>query len=237
MKYICYFSNVANVVIGRHFFLKTYLIRTKLKKTVMLLTRIISLLFVYLLLSTSFSLAQDTINNNGIEVGQYVKDFKALDAHGKQFTLSESLKNGPVVLIFYRGHWCPYCNKHLSEFQTHIEEIINLGASVIAVSPEKPENALQMERKTGATFQLLYDEAYLIAKQFNVLFTPDEKTVQKYNKMLNANLEEAHSDGSNRLPVPATFIIDKSAKITWRQFDPNYKNRSTVEEILKVLRQ
>lgn len=169
----------------------------------------------------------------GLQVGDFVKDFTAKDLHESTFILSEALKKGPVVAIFYRGQWCPICNKHLSTLQDSLQLIYNKGASVIAISPEKPEYLEQTAKKTHASFSLLYDEGFKIADLFDVTFKPDSLTITIYNTMLGANLKKAHSDESQRLPIPATFIIGTDSKIVWRHFDPNYKKRSTVAEIVK----
>ena len=169
----------------------------------------------------------------GLQVGDFVKDFTAKDLHESTFVLSEALKKGPVVVIFYRGQWCPICNKHLSTLQDSLQLIYNKGASVIAISPEKPEFLKQTAEKTHASFSLLYDEGYKIADLFDVTFKPDSLTITIYNTMLGADLKKAHSDESQRLPIPATFIIGTDSKIFWRHFDPNYKKRSTVAEIVK----
>ena len=169
----------------------------------------------------------------GLQVGDKVQDFTALDLHDNLFRLSDALQKGPVVLIFYRGQWCPYCNKHLSNLEDSLKLIYDKGATVIAVSPEKSEFLRQTAEKTRAEFALLYDEGYRISDQFDVTFRPDSMTRGIYNTMLGADLKNAHSDDSQQLPIPATFIIGKDSKIVWRQFDPDYKKRSTVSDIVK----
>jgi len=168
----------------------------------------------------------------GLEVGQTINNFEAIDQDGKLFKLDETLKKRPVVIIFYRGFWCPYCNKHLKNLQDSLSQIEEKGATVIAISPEKPEYLDKMAEKTGAKFTLLYDEGYKISDAFNVTFRPDSGTLVLYNTVLRANLKESHSDDSQRLPIPATFIIGQDSKIVWRQFDPDYKKRSMVKDIL-----
>lgn len=159
----------------------------------------------------------------GLQVGTDAPVFKALDADSNEYDFSQALNSGPVVMIFYRGYWCPYCNKHLSLIQDSLDFIHALGASVIAISPEKPVYLEKNRKKTGSEFALLYDEWYRISDAYDVTFLP------------GANMTETHSDETNRLPIPATYIIDQNGKIVWRQFDPNYKNRSMVGEILNAL--
>lgn len=178
---------------------------------------------------------QSAESQTGIAVGTKAPTFSALKADSTTFTLNDALKKGPVVLIFYRGHWCPVCNKHLANIQDSLKMVTALGASVVAVSPQKPEYLDKMSKKSGATFNLLYDENYLIANAYGVSFKPKTSQLMVYNNMLNAKLKKSQSDKSQTLPIPATYIINKDGTIIWRQFDPNYKNRSSVKDIIATL--
>ncbi|WP_296619054.1 peroxiredoxin-like family protein [Marivirga sp.] len=171
----------------------------------------------------------------GKAIGEKVQNFTAMDAEGDTFNLKTALKEGPVVLLFYRGQWCPVCNHHLSQLQENLDLIKSKGAKVIAVSPEKQENLQKTKSLTGADFTLLYDEDYKISEDFDVAFVPKEQLIELYNTRLEADLENAHSDNSKRIPVPATFIIDQNGKVVWRQFDRDYKKRASAEEIMEAL--
>lgn len=168
----------------------------------------------------------------GLPVGQKAPDFSALDINGKKYELSSLLKSGPVVLIFYRGFWCPVCNKHLKTLEDSLQFVIQKGAELIAVSPEKMEYGEITAQKTGATFPLLYDEDYKIENAYDVTFLPEASQLFLYNIALNGKLKESHSDESERLPIPATYIIDQNGIIVWRQFNPDYKKRASVKDIL-----
>ncbi|MBW6497009.1 MAG: AhpC/TSA family protein [Bacteroidales bacterium] len=171
----------------------------------------------------------------GLRVGEKAPNFQATDSHGNQFKLESALKEGPVVVVFYRGHWCPVCNKHLKKLQDSLEVIQQAGARVVAISPEKPDNLEKTAEKTGTRFSLLYDEGYRISDAFDVTFRPDSMDRIMYNTILRANLKNAHSDDSQQLPVPATFVIGRDGKIAWRHFDPDYKKRASAREIMEAL--
>ena len=171
----------------------------------------------------------------GLPVGVKAPVFNALDADSNTFSLEDALVESPVVIIFYRGFWCPVCNKHLGSIQDSLKMIEDAGAKVIAISPEKPEYLEKMSEKTGAEFTLLYDEDYEIADAYDVTFKPTSMQLFTYNTILGGKLKKTHSDDSQQLPIPATYIINQDGMIIWRQFDPNYKNRSSVAEILKAL--
>lgn len=198
-------------------------------------------LFLLTVLITQFSFIMKAQNYRtakeaeGLSVGVTAPAFNATDANSNVFSLEEALKDGPVVMIFYRGFWCPVCNKHLGQIQDSLKMIEEKGATVIAVSPEKPEYLGVMAEKSGAEFTLLYDDGYKIADAYDVTFKPSTATLFMYNTALGAKLKETHSDDSQRLPIPATYIIGTDGKIVWRQFDPDYKKRSTVKDILDFL--
>lgn len=182
-------------------------------------------------------MAQETVrpvmDAKGKAIGDSVPNISAKDIHDRTYSFIESLKKGPVVLIFIRGQWCPFCNKHLSAIQDSLPLIYEKGATVVVVSPEKSEFIKKTIEKTGASFTILYDEGYKISDAFDVTFKPDSISRFMYNTILGANLKESHSDDSERLPIPATFIIGKDGKIVWRHFDSNYKKRSNVSDIVK----
>jgi peroxiredoxin len=172
----------------------------------------------------------------GLAVGTTVQDFEAIDQFGNRFQLAEALRGGPVVLIFYRGQWCPVCNKHLGQLQDSLRYIEEMGARLVAVAPEQPPYLKMMAQKIEADFSLLYDEQYRISNAFEVTFLPDQATIDLYNNRLNAQLEEANTDDSGRLPIPATFIINQEGEIVWRHFDKDYRNRASAAEIIKALK-
>jgi len=170
----------------------------------------------------------------GLHVNDTAPNFTSKDQHGKTITLKEELKKGSVVMIFYRGEWCPYCNKQLMELQDSMALISKKGASIIAVSPEKQENITNTIEKTKATYSILSDDSLKIMTAYKVAFELDSKTTEKY-KGYGINLIERNGTNGNNLPVPAVYIINKHGKITYRYFDLNYKNRVSVKEILAHL--
>ena len=169
-----------------------------------------------------------------LQVGDIAPDFHGIDQTEDLVNLSESLLKGPVVLIFFRGSWCYYCNKHISKFQDSLEYVLEKGASVITVSPQIPEYSHKTIRKTGATFSVIHDEGYQIMDAYHVSFTMDEKIIKKYRRF-GRHIDRANANEEYILPVPATFIIGEDRVIRYIQYDPNYKNRSTVAEVLENL--
>jgi len=188
------------------------------------------------IVSEIYSQTERDVNDaHGLSVGTQAPMFRAIDADSNNFSLAEALKVEPVVIIFYRGFWCPVCNKHLGSLQDSLKLIEDQGAQVIAISPEKPEFLDKMAEKTNATFTLIYDEGYKIADAYDVTFKPTAMQLFTYNTFLGGNLKKTHSDESQRLPIPATYIVNQEGIIMWKQFNPDYKKRASVNDIIKAL--
>lgn len=170
----------------------------------------------------------------GLNIGDVAPDFTAKNQNNKDVSLKALLQSGSVVLLFYRGEWCPYCNRQLKALEDSLTFIKAKGANIIAVSPEKPENIYKTVEKTKATYHIVTDEQSLIMKAYKVAYELDEKTTEKY-KGYGINLVERNGTNGNNLPVPAVYIINKEGRVTYRYFDSNYKNRASVKEILKNL--
>ena len=190
------------------------------------------ILFVCVALVVSSLAAQEA--PEGLFIASKAPDFKAKDQNGKEVRLKDLLKKGKVVLVFYRGQWCPYCNKELSRLQDSLQFIIDKGATLVAVSPEMPENVTKTIEKTKATYSVLYDDGMKIMKAYDVEFEIPENTITRYR---NAGLDIEKSNGTNGkyLPVPAVYIIDKESIVTYRFFEPDYKKRPSVQDILNNL--
>ncbi len=174
-------------------------------------------------------------DSNGLKVGDMVKDFTSTDQNGDRIQLFELLKKGKVVVVFYRGQWCPICMPHVRKLQNSLEQIKEKGASIVLVTPEKQENIQKTIVKTNVNIPVLYDKDYKIMKDFDVQFKPAKALRIMYNSILRADLKNAQSDDSQTLPVPATFVIDTDKKIIWRHFNRDYKWRSKTKDILSQL--
>ncbi|BAX81394.1 hypothetical protein ALGA_3094 [Labilibaculum antarcticum] len=160
--------------------------------------------------------------------------FKAMDQNGKTIKSSDILKNEQLILVFYRGQWCPLCNKHLSHLQDHIEDFKKAGARLVAISPEIPVSVEKTINKTKAEYSILHDVDYKIMKEYGVDFVLPPKMVEKY-KEYGIDLTVSNGNDDQTLPVPATYVIGKDGIVKYVQYDPDYKNRSNAEEILKHL--
>jgi len=192
------------------------------------------LLLALLLVSAANVYAQE--KPEGLFINSKAPDFKAKDQNGNDVVLKDLRKKGPVVIIFYRGYWCPYCSKELQKLEDSLQAIKDKGAQLIAITPEKPEGIAKTVEKTKVSYSIISDEELKIMKAYGVAFQVDDKTLARY-KMANIDLaaNNGHKPGAVYLPVPAVYIINKDGEISYRFFDPDYKNQASVKEILNNL--
>lgn len=169
-----------------------------------------------------------------IKVGDKAPVFEAKDQNGNLVKSSDILKNEQLILVFYRGEWCPYCNKHLSHLQENFDKFKKAGAQLVAVSPEIPVNVDKTIEKTNADYPVLFDENSKIMKKFGVEFMLPEHLQKKY-KNYGVDLSVTNGNNDQLLPVPATYIIGKDGKVKYVQYDPDYKSRSSAKDILQHL--
>lgn len=170
----------------------------------------------------------------GLFINSKAPDFKATDQNGNTVRLKDLLKKGKVVLVFYRGEWCPYCNRYLKRLQDSLELIKEKGATVVAVSPEISANVKKTVDKTGASFPVLYDEGLKIMKAYEVEYEVPVNTQTRYRNT-GLKLEEANGRNGAYLPIPATYVINKEGTVTYRYFEPDYKKRPSIKDILDHL--
>ena len=185
-----------------------------------------------LMLASFLGTAQTT--PNGLAINTKAPGFSAVDQNGKAVSLDGLLKKGPVVIVFYRGQWCPYCNKQLSQLEDSVAMINAKGATLLAVSPEQPENINKTVSKTKATYPILFDDGLKIMNAYDVAFKVDDNTIERYKKF-GIDFDKANGSNGANLPVPAVYIINKNGKIIFTHFNPDYKERVSVKEILSHL--
>jgi peroxiredoxin len=171
----------------------------------------------------------------GLFINSKAPEFKLKDQSGLDVSLKELRKKGPVVLLFYRGNWCPFCNRQLKSLQDSLELIYAKGAQVVAITPEKSEGIEATIKKTGVVFPILYDEDLKVASTYQVAFNVDDRTVSRY-KMSGIDLQKTNGQKAAMLPIPAVYIINKEGTVTYRYFEENYRNRVSVQEIVKNIK-
>lgn len=171
----------------------------------------------------------------GIEVGATAPLFELADGTGTTVRLADRLEHGPVVVVFYRGGWCPYCNIHLAELRESLDDIKALGASLIAISPQRPDDSMSFAERLDLDLDVLSDPDQQTIKDYRLQFElPDE--LRDLYRQMGMGLDEQNADGSWNLPVPATFVLDRTGTVRAAHVEPDYKERMSAGAVLEALR-
>ncbi|PKG52714.1 peroxiredoxin-like family protein [Olleya sp. 1-3] len=180
------------------------------------------------------SVSDSGILDTALNVGDKALDFSLKNQLNQTVSLYDQLKDGPVVLTWYRGGWCPYCNITLHYLQDKLPEIKTAGATLLALTPELPDNSLNTSEKNNLEFSVLSDVGNVIGKNYGVVFklTPEVATI--YNNGFGLN--EKNGDASNQLPLAATYVIDTNGIIQYAFLDADYTKRAEVSEIVTALK-
>lgn len=179
-------------------------------------------------------LAESGQADRALGVGAQAPRFTLPSASGRSVALEELLAAGPVVLTFYRGAWCPYCNLALKALQRHQAEITACGAQLVAVSPQIPDEAVAVTGKHRLTFEVLSDVGSDVAKQYGLAFDLPEDLAAVYDR-LGFELERVNGGHAHTLLLPATYVIDRSGEIRWAFVDTDYTTRAEPADILTAL--
>lgn len=194
--------------------------------------KFLKLFTLLLILSSSAVWAQDT--SKALKMADKAIPFTLKNATGQEVALASLLAKGPVVLTWYRGGWCPYCNVALKQLQQKLPQIKALGATLVALSPELPDNTLSTKEKDKLEFEVLSDLNNEVARMYGIVFKLSPETGAKYNESFQLN---AHNGSmSEELPFPATYIIDKSGVIQYAFVDADYKKRVNVDTVVAKLK-
>jgi len=170
----------------------------------------------------------------GLTVGDEAPRFTLPNASGQSMSLEDLLQNGPVIVTFYRGGWCPYCNLELRAYQRELGKIEANGATLVAISPETPDHSLSTQEKNDLAFQVLSDVENVVARQFDLVFDMPDYLIDVYKA---SGLDVAGHNGNEdwQLPKPATFIIQPSGKISFADVPDDYTKRTDPSAVIKLL--
>lgn len=172
----------------------------------------------------------------GIRVGEKAPDFVLDNALGKPVSLQDSLKAGPVVLVFYRGAWCPFCNMHLHVLQQSLPEFKKYGAQLITITPQTPDKSVEQFREKGYPFEVLSDLDSSVMKAYRLYYELPDDLVGVYRKH-GLDIEAFNGKDRNVLPVPGSFVIDTDGIVRAMFADTDYKKRMEPSDIIEALKQ
>ena len=167
-----------------------------------------------------------------LKVGSVAPDAVLRTVDGKTRHLKGILRAKPTVLIFYRGGWCPFCNRQLADIQTVEGKLQALGFQLIAISPDKPEELVKTKTAHDLTYQLFSDSKAEALRSYGVAFRVDDATFTKYRDQYHLDLERSSGETHHILPVPSVFIVDRKGKIVFVHSNPDYKVRMDGNELL-----
>jgi peroxiredoxin len=180
-------------------------------------------------------LGKEITNPLKVSVGDKAPLFELSNALGNPVSLQKVFEKGPVVLTFYRGNWCPYCNLVLNSYQRILPEIKALGANLIAISPQKPDSSLDMKEKHALEFEVLSDDKNEVAKLYTTIIKNALEAVDEAKK-LGIDFYDFYDDKSRDIPVPAVFIIDTNGTIVYAKSEGgDYSLRVEPQDILDAL--
>ena len=174
------------------------------------------------------------IESHALQVGDAAPDVTLPDALGRPVRLAELWLRGPLVLIFYRGGWCPYCNLELRAWQQHRDALAALGASLVAISPQTPDNSLSTAEKNELAYPVLSDSALSAANGFGVAFEMPQPLIDLYRKGGN-DLPVLNGNGKWVLPLPATYVIGRDGRIAFAHIEADYRERAEPGDVLMQL--
>jgi peroxiredoxin len=175
------------------------------------------------------------ILNRALKEGDRAPNFRLPAAQGGSIELDTLLKSGPVVLVFYRGQWCPYCNLELRAYQQALPRLQSLGARLVAISPQTPDNSLSTAEKNELSFAVLSDVGLHVSRAYGLAFDLPPALVELYQRQWNNDLVKWHGDGGWSLPIPAVYVIGHGGRILLAHVDPDYRDRLDPETVFARL--
>ena len=181
-------------------------------------------------------LERNAAASHALKAGAITPDFILPNVDGRSVRLYTELEHGPVVLVFYRGGWCPFCNIHLRGFQKSLADFQSAGAQIIAISPQLPDQSLTTQEKDELAFAVLSDVGLHTAQAFGVAYELPQALLDLHRDF-EVPLEDFNgTEGSTRLPMPATFVIRTDRAVAYAHVDTDFMQRAEPIEVLNVVR-
>ena len=185
--------------------------------------------------SDQAALAARGIPTGAVGLGDKLAPFALPDATGQTRTLDELTAEGPAVIVFYRGGWCPYCNLTLRTYQRDLlPQLSGHSARLVAISPETPDASLSTQEKDELTYTVLSDTDAKVADALGITFDPSEDGLAA-QRSLGVDIRNTRADAGTRLPMPTTLILDTDHIVRFVDIHPDYTGRTEVADILAAL--
>ena len=205
----------------------------------------LALLFAALFISTHNILAQTSDTGkfvsdadavkNALSVGAKMPEFSLKDSSGKLVSSKELAKSGNLVIVFYRGSWCPFCNLYLRNLQKRLADITAAGGKLVAISVENPDASMAVARKNEVQFTVLSDPDLDVARKFGIVYQLPAATDEMY-KSHGLDVAKHNEMAKPELPLAATYVVNKKGKIVYAYLDTDYKKRAEPDVIIENLK-
>jgi len=168
------------------------------------------------------------------EVGEPAPEFTLADQRGEQVSLAELLRDGPVVLVFYRGEWCPYCNLQLRTFQAHLGQLAEHGAQLVAISPQTPDHSLSMAEQNELGFRVLSDVGASVIDEYGLRFEVDQQ-LRALTESVGNDIGAHNGPAGWTLPAASTFVIDRDGVVRYAHVRGDWRERAEPADVLAAL--
>jgi peroxiredoxin len=180
-------------------------------------------------------LRESGIENTALKVGQHAPDLVLPNVKGLPISLKSLWEKSPLIIVFYRGGWCPYCNLELRAWQSLLPQVKAAGAQLVAISPQTPDNSLSTREKNELAFEVLSDSAFAAADGFGIAFDMPPELVDLYSAV-GHNLPVTNGNGRWSLPVPATYVVGTDGRIHYASIDVDYRNRAEPSAVVGIIK-
>ncbi|MDP3385711.1 MAG: peroxiredoxin-like family protein [Eubacteriales bacterium] len=177
-----------------------------------------------IMIETAENLRKLEIEKRALKEGDKIPEFQLKNAVGETIEIYDVLSKGPIIINFYRGAWCPYCNLEIAAYQEILPEIKKRGAQLIAISPEIPDITMTLKEKHALEFEILSDTDNKVAKQFGLVFQLEDKLTALYKKM-GIDLVKSQENENNELPIPAIYVVGADGIIKLAYLNSDYTKR------------
>jgi peroxiredoxin len=185
--------------------------------------------------STDKFISAEDAAKNALNVGAKMPAFSLKDANGKIVESHDLLKGGNLVVVFYRGSWCPFCNLYLRNLQKNMPQIKAAGGNLVAVSVENPDNSLKVSKKNELDFTVLSDPNLTTARKFGIVYQMPQETDELYKSKYSLDIAKHNEMEKPELPLSATYIINQKGEIVYAYLEPDYKKRAEPQTIIETL--
>lgn len=184
---------------------------------------------------SAHSVTVEEAAKNALNVGAKMPAFTLKDANGKSVSSAELLKQSNLVVVFYRGSWCPFCNLYLRKLQQNIQQIKESGGNVVAISVENPDNSLAIAKKNEVNFTVLSDPNLNVARTFGIVYQLPKETDEIYKNKYGLDIAKHNETEKPELPLSATYVVNQKGEITYAFLEPDYKKRAEPQAIIETL--